>query len=115
MLNELKNIANSQKARVLILFMVLAIVAAMVVFAANGVDEYQGYGVQVGYYYEYCLQDSDYFYQVGYAYDDGYGYDTFSYDEYLRTMAALDEYLCHDMAGELGEAPTMLYDPSDYD
>jgi len=109
MFNELKQITKSQKMRALVLFMVLAIVAVVVVFAIDGAGEYQENDGYTGHYYE-----------VGGVYDYGgyeYGdiFDTYHASiegEYCIIRAAFDEYM-YNMAGEAGEAPAMLILPND--
>ena len=117
MLNELKHITKSHKVRALMLFIVLAVVAVVVVFAIDGPGEYQEY---TGYNYEYGVTVADYYGQVGDNY--GYGQEGNRYDDvytpyydigsddgdYLGIAAVSDEYMYY-MAGEAGDAPTLMY------
>jgi len=130
MLNELKHITKSQKMRVLLLLMVLAIVATLVVVAMDGMYEDPDYDGYTGNYYEYTMQPADYDYYVGYyhgyeayeyqyAYNHeeyGYRYDYNPYyynsgDEYYLGFSTFEEHslYMYYMAGEAGDAPTMMF------
>ena len=106
MLSELKQITKSQKLRALMLFVVLAIVAAVVVFAIDGAGEYHENDGHYGYSYGYSVSEEGLYIHDTPEY--GNHYDAYySDDEYCIIRAAFDEYM-YNMAGEAGEAPAML-------
>ena len=124
MLNKLKGITQSQKLRIVVLFAVMALVAAVVVFAFDGAYGYQDQDYESGYgYYGYYSDYAAPVYYEGYA-ADYYYYDYETYDiayvvpfytswgvEY-QDLYYLEAYM-YEMAGYAGEAPVMMYDPYD--
>jgi len=114
MLDGLKQITKSHKLRILVLFMALVIVAAVVVFAFDGTDEYQEYGGNTS-CYEYTLQADDYEYYVGYSYSGDEYDNNFYYSSdggnYIG-FSTFEEYMYY-MAGEAGDAPIMMFDLDD--
>ena len=125
MLNKLKRITESQKLRILVLFAVVALVAAVVVLAFDGGYEYPEYYGGYGYYGEhtpvyYYYDDANYDYEhdYSYAYED-YHYYGYDYAQVVPFYTATgveyaDYYLelyMYQMGGYAGDAPVMMYDP----